>query len=431
MYITPVFVIWAFFLAEKYYKSFPFSEAYRGDDFRLAMNYFMLNDKMKQCVYTGVAFKVNIDFLPRKENFYRFHDRNAGCQEQKLCLVEGDEMKEEKKEDGSVFTNGGVSVSDCIVHKLPAFDCIDSKSELVGKLEYLKELKAEDILRIKNILDFVIELKEGNKKNTGIMDGRDGKQTGCFQPEMKIKCESSRGIYLGTTTSGQRIGYYLLAQEEKRGDFIEKYKKEIVFSFLSSLSEGKRKTLENFYAWKDVGYLIDIYDKDLLMKDCIHSISGGSISKEGHYPYAEKRKVAIYICGGYHVGQISFHGIPAEEIPAYYVRSLNPWESDCRFIRLNYLYDKAAEKENRQVEKKKILNFIWTKKSIDSINFENNGDTHIVFSKKTMDKLFNYTAQNGAGNTRYYTYTCEKEILQLQRRTDAYFLNSYEARWIF
>ena len=200
-----------------------------------------------------------------------------------------------------------------------------------------------------------------------------------------------------------------MAQEEKRGDFIEKYKKEIVFSFLSSLSEGKRKTLENFYAWKDVGYLIDIYDKDLLMKDCIHSISGGSISKEGHYPYAEKRKVAIYICGGYHVGQISFHGIPAEEIPAYYVRSLNPWESDCRFIRLNYLYDKAAEKENRQVEKKKILNFIWTKKSIDSINFENNGDTHIVFSKKTMDKRFYYKDENGEGNTGYYTDTCEKK----------------------
>lgn len=131
------------------------------------------------------------------------------------------------------------------------------------------------------------------------------------------------------------------------------------------------------------------------------------------------------------MGQISFHGIPAEEIPAYYVRSLNPWESDCRFIRLNYLYDKAAEKENRQVEKKKILNFIWTKKSIDSINFENNGDTHIVFSKKTMDKRFYYKDENGEGNTGYYTDTCEKKILQLHRRTDAYFLNSYEARWIF
>lgn len=62
------------FLAEKYYKTFPFSEEDKADDFRLAMNYFMLNDKMEQCVYTGVAYKFNINFLPHKETFYRFND---------------------------------------------------------------------------------------------------------------------------------------------------------------------------------------------------------------------------------------------------------------------------------------------------------------------------------------------------------------------
>lgn len=62
------------FLAENYYSSFPFSEEHRTDDFRLAMNYFMFNDEMRQCVYTGVAYKFNIDFLPRTESFYRFND---------------------------------------------------------------------------------------------------------------------------------------------------------------------------------------------------------------------------------------------------------------------------------------------------------------------------------------------------------------------
>lgn len=62
------------FLAENYYKKFPFSEKNKAEDFRLTMNYFMLNDKMEQCVYTGVAYKFNINFLPHKETFYRFND---------------------------------------------------------------------------------------------------------------------------------------------------------------------------------------------------------------------------------------------------------------------------------------------------------------------------------------------------------------------
>ena len=76
------------FLAEKYYKSFPFSEEHKADDFRLAMNYFMLNDGMEQCVYTGVAYKFNINFLPRIETFYRFNDGIEDCGVHKLNVSE-------------------------------------------------------------------------------------------------------------------------------------------------------------------------------------------------------------------------------------------------------------------------------------------------------------------------------------------------------
>ncbi|MCI8994464.1 MAG: hypothetical protein HFI30_02065 [Lachnospiraceae bacterium] len=74
------------FLAENYYKSFPFSEEHKADDFRLALNYFMLNDRMGQCVHTGVAYKFNIDFLPRKESFYRFYDGIEDHMVQKLTV---------------------------------------------------------------------------------------------------------------------------------------------------------------------------------------------------------------------------------------------------------------------------------------------------------------------------------------------------------
>lgn len=43
-------------------------------DFGLAMKYFIFNDKIEQCVYTGIQYKFLIDFLPKKESFFRFND---------------------------------------------------------------------------------------------------------------------------------------------------------------------------------------------------------------------------------------------------------------------------------------------------------------------------------------------------------------------
>lgn len=53
---------------------FPLGEEVRTEDFRLTMNYFMFNDELKQCCYTGIAYSFYINFLPKKETFYRFND---------------------------------------------------------------------------------------------------------------------------------------------------------------------------------------------------------------------------------------------------------------------------------------------------------------------------------------------------------------------
>lgn len=48
----------------------------RKNDFMLSMKYFMFcDDEIKQCVYTGVGYTFNMDFLPKRiENVYRFYD---------------------------------------------------------------------------------------------------------------------------------------------------------------------------------------------------------------------------------------------------------------------------------------------------------------------------------------------------------------------
>lgn len=65
------------YLAENHYKSEDnifICEKHAEEDFALSMTYFVCNDVWNQCVYTGVSYKFLIDFLPKKDSFYRFND---------------------------------------------------------------------------------------------------------------------------------------------------------------------------------------------------------------------------------------------------------------------------------------------------------------------------------------------------------------------
>ena len=62
------------YLAEVYGKADFLSN--KEKDFMLSMKYFMFcDDEIKQCVYTGVGYTFNVDFLPKRvESVYRFYD---------------------------------------------------------------------------------------------------------------------------------------------------------------------------------------------------------------------------------------------------------------------------------------------------------------------------------------------------------------------
>ncbi len=71
------------FLAKEYYNveldsciwdNVPKEKENLAEDFGLAMKYFIFNDKIHQCVYTGIQYRFLIDFLPKKESFVRLND---------------------------------------------------------------------------------------------------------------------------------------------------------------------------------------------------------------------------------------------------------------------------------------------------------------------------------------------------------------------
>lgn len=74
------------YLAENYYsgdKCIWDSNENIAEDFGLAMKYFIFNDQIHQCVYTGIQYKFLIDFLPKKETFVRFNDGIVSVREMK------------------------------------------------------------------------------------------------------------------------------------------------------------------------------------------------------------------------------------------------------------------------------------------------------------------------------------------------------------
>lgn len=130
---------------------------------------------------------------------------------------------------------------------------------------------------------------------------------------------------------------------------------------------------------------MELYDADLLIRDCILHILGRKAG-EGKYPYAEKKYVSMNFLGGYNVGIKNIKEIPEEEIPAYYCdrRLKDRFRKDYNYIRAKYIYDRVMD-ENPASRNQAILNFIWTRKSGKGIKKEDGNDTYIVFSNRLKD----------------------------------------------
>lgn len=373
----------------------------------------------KSCLCERLVKLKQTDFIKEMENkwlvwFYRFCDiqkeDETDIEElmemrfiEFLCrffvMADGEQVQEDNNKNNE---------------KLPAFDCINVKSELAGKLKYLKNLRIEDISKIRDVMNYLIDHGDEIKKPSAQLN-----------IEFHGESQGEFFVELGSTASRQCIGCYLLVQSEAQEEkFIDKYKDCILHRFIDSLSDEKRKLFQRIYSWKNEGNIIKIYDADLLIRDCILHILGGNV-EEGKYPYGEKKEILINFVGGYNVKIKNIKGIPKEEIPAYYYDEIFKKEfgEGCNYIRAKYIYDKVMD-ENLTDGDKVILNFIWTKKSGKSIRKEDGVDTYIVFSNK-LRNCIPQMVDVVAADSKWYKIIIEpNQKIWLTNKTDAYFLNS-------
>lgn len=385
----------------------------------------------KSCLCERLVKLKRTDFIKEMENkwlvwFYKFcdiqKDDETDIEElmemrfiEFLCRFFIMEARERMQEDNNKNNE-----------KLPAFDGIDSKSELVGKLEYLKNLREEDISNIKKVMDYLVNHEEEIKKPS---DRLNIELYYTFNNSSDNSPDDWPDIYLGSTVSKQRIGYYLLEQcEVQKEKFIDKHKDYILHMFIDSLSDKTRKLLKTIYSWKNEGDLIEIYDADLLIRDCILHIVGRKAG-EGKYPYAEKKDIVMNFLGGYQVVKRKLEGIPEEEVPAYYYAEIreNPVPQDRNYIRAKYLYDQVID-ENPARRNQTKLNFIWRKKSGKSIKKGDGVETYIVLLNISEDCTPEVRDMMEFGVNTPTIFLDQTPVVRLTNRTDAYFLNSDDAK---
>lgn len=283
---------------------------------------------------------------------------------------------------------------------LPAFDCIDSKSELVGKLGYINELTENDIENICKVMGYLTDHKDAIK---------DCKNEIAIQYNVNAPYKMSITPFCLSPkieSKGNPINiccYFLHQEDTPRSAFIYCYKNYILHHFIHSLTQETRERLENYYSWKekDISALIKLYNEDLLIQDCIRRILGEEI-EDRIYPYAQKKEIKMRFCGGYQTGVLEGPElIPEEEIPAYYVGSLE--EGD--YVRLNYLYDKVIEEHPELKDKENIiLDFILTDYS-HSIKKANDNST---FPSSTFIAFWRESAITSSLKLR-----CEKEWVRI------------------
>ncbi len=126
----------AMFLSKYYNENSIIDKDYRAEDFALALKYFMFNDDVQQIEYTGLAYKFNVDWIPRKDIVFRFND---GIQQDRFM----DKVDSLKKH--SILTNPMSYIIDIIRNHVQGDCCLFSCGRNFGNclFKYCKPLTGE------------------------------------------------------------------------------------------------------------------------------------------------------------------------------------------------------------------------------------------------------------------------------------------------
>lgn len=295
---------------------------------------------------------------------------------------------------------------------LLTFDEVESKSEIVSKLGYINKLTENDINIISNIMDHITKSEytyKGINKNDELVE--------CNYDE---KGTDGNLIYIDSKGKGFRIMNLCLKNGKK--DTILNEKNKYISRFIWSLSDENRKYIKNYYKYKDISRIVELYDSDQIMRDILLEICNKNIVKGNtYYPYSIHSEYNIYIYGGYrNAGEKSiyyyinenqvpkgriFRDIYIKEIPAYYWNNIKNFYT-FNILRLHYIYEKAEKTSNNLyfalvengIEHKdgSKSNVIQIKEAIeyhgqDRFKFLNETDWNGYFSMKSA-YLFKYDA---------------------------------------
>lgn len=322
-----------------------------------------------------------------------------------------------------------------------AFDCVESKSELVEKLLYLDDLSEQDIEYIENILDYFCKhSKKEILKSNELDDNSESlveficKETGFLGNNRLGRTELAGGFKIGYN----KLNVYETRKTFMNSDSSNKNRIWIMNRFIFSLTDEKREKLKKYYKWKDLNALIKIYDDDLLIEDFIWSICKPENIKEEKYPYANLLDIKTTLIGGYNVlfnwsndgycqssklNSFQIDMIVEEEIPAYYSKTIEV-DASKRIVRLMYIYDEFNSDFKDKLKDGRGMNLVISNNK-DIIKFADESNTYLgkCGEPKRIKDI------NWKGDDYFYGYIIKYEDgselkIPLRQRRDAYFINN-------
>lgn len=259
--------------------------------------------------------------------------------------------------DGSngIYKSNDVSYgnrADKTESELLMFDEIESKSEIVTKLDYVSRLDKDDIVEIETIMDYIVGLK--------ITSG-----------DLELVKSTEVGCYLNST--GNKLCFIQLHIESDKKNVL-KSSCEYVKRFIWSLDDENRKSIRHYYKYKNISKLRRIYDEDEIIRDIILNKIDKNIIKGKWFPYSICWKNSIInIFGGYHNEKKSLEYRYDKEIPVYYWKDVVKYKD--KILRQAFLYEKfGTESEN--------LNLALVE---NGIKYEDEGYTNIERIEKKIE----------------------------------------------
>ena len=296
------------------------------------------------------------------------------------------------------------------------FDVFTSKSELVEKeKKYIKNLQFNEIKKFVEIMERVSQditnniVKKYNNNSSEL--------------EIKLDKDATKCYPMGIAGGNRQYVRFINFVLEKSSTIDSK---AVLHSFIWSLRNNNRDKLRDVYMKKGSKFIIEIYDKDEILKEYLKGKLEDNIEQKVYEAYL-KNNAKVSIIAGYKRGIIKREKISSAEIPFYYAwNEKDLYNNESKEIIYNIRLVEEINKAMQSSDEKNICFILTNRGSLkDSLFYIGNveSDNDIVY--KLRQSIFKDDPYGVCVEIK----TTKQSVLKIttENRNDAYYFRGKDS----